>query len=271
MLPDKLDKATSGHHAQTNLIHRSKAELGVQLSAPLAETAGTVPIHAPGSAQFMIKSETVSSFTRGAYSSEVPFGDRNSSSQPGEPTAVTALPGPSVAASMKPVSSGNASAAGDFAHAQHFAPISAWRVPVSAELPTQPQIVHRTGGLPVSRCMSPERLPQSSIGASNPVRFPHQALAPHASSTMPPSLLLVRQPLLPASTVLEPRLQLSPSVGTSPAGPTTGVSNSSPTRDLPSVSAAGTASKGPELNQLANRVYELLVKRLASERQRRGF
>jgi hypothetical protein len=269
---DKLHKTISGHDTQTNLVHRSKVELGMQLSPRLAESAIIATIPVPRSAESVTtKTEIVAAFTSGEHSPAVPLGDRIAISHPAESTAVTALPGPTIATTVKPVSPGNSSVDGNFAHAQYFVPISAWRRPASAELPTHSPIVHRSGGLPAIRYMSQEKSAQLSMGTSNAVRFPHQALAPHASSTMPPSLLLMRQALIPASTVPDSGLRLSPSAGIGPAGSATGLSSFSGTRDLPSSSAAGTAPKAPELNQLANRVYELLVKRLASERQRRGF
>ena len=80
--------------------------------------------------------------------------------------------------------------------------------------------------------------------------------------------------ITPVSGSLSPASSLarfsSPQMGSDPGGPA--LQPSAAASELPSLSAIpSTVPKGPDLNLLANRVYELLVRRLASERQRRGF
>jgi hypothetical protein len=73
-----------------------------------------------------------------------------------------------------------------------------------------------------------------------------------------------------SSTLPAPQVRRAPSVG-SVIGASTGMPGSSGPASLPAAPSIAKSAAGFDLTQLANRVYELLVKRLASERQRRGF
>ncbi|MDB4950488.1 MAG: hypothetical protein JWM27_3137, partial [Gemmatimonadetes bacterium] len=77
------------------------------------------------------------------------------------------------------------------------------------------------------------------------------------------------QPLSGLAAAAPPMVQRQAQGAPESAGGSAGPVDAAP--ELPTVSAQAEAPQGPDVGAIANQVYELLVRRLVSERRQRGW
>jgi hypothetical protein len=266
-LPDDMSgKLVVG--GETELAHRHPGNAVVRLPAAVADTSEIAENVVARSANPPALAHEIGTFSNGEKSSPGASPGTSATSNPETGAKSTATVVQAIAA---PLSARSAFLGRAFEYARHFTPEFSWRRPGTAESSTEPWPMHRAAVLLASRSEASDASPTACRATSAPLTHfaPRRVVAGQPAVAMPASFLMPTS-LMSTSLMSGSGVQRSPSgVGSGSAGTTPGLSGPP---ELPTLSAfANTAPKGPELNQLANRVYELLVKRLASERQRRGF
>ncbi len=208
--------------------------------------------HAPVSLAVMPKrGASISSLGKEVSAQKTSMVMLDSASTSNHTVLASTLPSPTESSTAEGVSSALSFSRDNFAEESSPAAFSTPR-------PAAQGLVHKSSMFPAARGHA--RTTSPSLHRATALTMTHIAAR----------LMPLQQGDTGSSTLPAPQVRRAPSVG-SVIGASTGMPGSSGPASLPAAPSIAKSAAGFDLTQLANRVYELLVKRLASERQRRGF